>query len=224
VLAIGQAPETVDGFFRQQFRWASGGYEVLFKRNPILSRTLTLDQKLQYLHTTLFFLSGFSVCIFYMLPLLYVYFGWKPLLVENGAASWMAHFLPYGILLYATTIHLMGRLPRWRTFVMGLGAFPAHIFACIGALTGMRIKWHASGVVQSNIDRIKSIMFHLLFLLLTIGAIPVLILSERNTMMIFFMTAWLSWNGLLLLSLCRRAFPRDQAEPSAAYVPSPALS
>ncbi len=212
VLATGQAPETVESFLRQQYRWATGGYELLFKKNPLFSRSLTLDQKLQYLHTAMFFLSGFSVFIFFLLPLLYVYFGWKPLSIPDGGLYWAAHFLPYLFLMFLTGAHLLGRWPRWRTYVMAVGAFPAHMGACLGVLTGIHIRWSASGVVRSNIDYVKSVMLHLLLLFLSVGAIPVLMLTERSASVGLLLSVWLLWNSALLFELCRRAIPsRDRA-------------
>ncbi len=222
VLAEGAAPETVENFLRQQFRWATGGYELFFKQNPLFCKSLTLDQKLQYLHTSMFFLTGFSVFTFFVMPLLYVYLGWHPLSVAAGGLSWAAHFLPYFLMMFATTAHLLGRIPKWRTFVMAVAAFSAHMAACASVLTGIRFKWRASGVALSNIDHVRAIMMHLLLLLLSAGAIPVLLLHEKNGMLAVTMSLWLVWNCALLLALCRRAFPA--ADPASAPAPSMKLS
>ena len=50
VLAVGDAPETIEDYTKQQLRWATGGFEILFTRNPLNPRRkLTLDQRLMYL-------------------------------------------------------------------------------------------------------------------------------------------------------------------------------
>ncbi len=219
VLAHGQAPESVEAFLRQQFRWASGGFEILFRKNPLFIRPLTLDQKLQYLHTALFFLSGFSVAMFYVLPLLYVYFGWRAMDVPYGATNWAKHFVPYFVMMYLSTAHLLGRWPRWRTYVVAIGAFPAHIGACLTVLTGIRFQWKASGVLPSNIDYIKPVMVHLLLLLLSLSAIPVLLTTERRASMAFITCLWLLLNCASLFSLCRRAMP-GRSEPAPAVQPT----
>lgn len=216
VLAKGQAPETVETFLRQQFRWAAGGYEILFSRhNPLLNDALTLDQKLQYMLTSTFFMTGFSVFIFFLLPLLYVYLGWKPLSLENGW-TWVAHFVPYFVTLLIALSHLQGRFPRWRTFVMAMGAFPAHMSALLSVLTGIRLRWKASGVAHSNIDYVKSVMLHLLLLFLSLGAIPVLLISERNGSMALVIALCLLWNSTLLFALCKRAIPIFDRVPAPA--------
>lgn len=223
VLATGQAPETVESFLREQCRWATGCYEILFTHNPLFSRTLTLDQKLQYLHTSLFFLSGFSISLFFILPLLYVYFGWRPLEISTGGWTWAAHFVPYFAMMLLSTVHLHGGMPRWRTFVMAIGVFPAHIAACLFVLTGIRIRWIVSGVSHRNIDHVKSIMPHLLLLFLSVGALPVLLLTEQDFFRGMILSACLAWNSVLLFSFCRHALP-GLAPSSVLDLPTVALA
>lgn len=210
-LATGLAPDTVDAYFRQQFRWARGGFEILFKKNPLFNSGLTLDQKLQYFQTSMFFTSGFSVCCFFILPLLYVYFGWKPL--STAGTSWAVHFLPYFIFFYGAMLHLLGRRPLWRSYVISCGAFSAQIAACLSVLTGFRVRWSASGVVRSNIDHIKAIMFHLLFLFLTLAAVPVMLTQRQDFTLTCIITACLAWNAALLFSFCREALPGFRKAP-----------
>lgn len=221
VLAAGLAPDTIESYFKQQFRWARGGYEILFTKNPLLNKGLTLDQKMQYLFTALYFTSGFSACIFFLLPLMYVYFGWKPITVEGGFTEWAWHFIPYFALMYGSIAHLTGKWPRWRTYVVAMGAFPAQISACFAVATGMRIRWSASGAVRTNLDFIKAVMPHLLILLLSLGAIPLLFLhvSRDGAIMAPIMTVWLLLNSAILFSICKRAIPPSVRVHEPARLP-----
>ncbi len=214
VLATGLAPDTVDAYFRQQFRWARGGFEVLFRKNPLFNASLTLDQKIQYFQTTMFFMSGFSVLCFFILPLLYVYFGWKPLSVSGG--DWAAHFVPYFIVFYGALLHLLGRFPLWRSYVISSGAFSAQIAACLSALFRGRGSWRASNAVLSNIDHIKAITFHLFFLFLTVAAVPVMIAQQQDLTLTCIIAGCLLWNAALLFAFCREALPAfRRTQPSA---------
>jgi cellulose synthase (UDP-forming) len=218
VLAHGLAPDTVDSFFRQQFRWARGGFEVLFRRFPLLRRNLSLDQKLQYFHTLTHFLSGISSLIFFVLPLLYVYLDWRPLAVSGSQWAWYA--LPYLGMIVISIIHLLGRLPTWRALVVGATAFPAHIGALIAVLTGLNIRWSATGVIRTNIDYVKAVAPQLLLLLLSVGAIPVLAFTaDFRTGLPLLMIGWLVFNGSLLLSICLQALPQFRASPALASSP-----
>ena len=59
VLAVGDAPETVEAYSKQQLRWATGGFEILLTHNPLSPRRrLTMDQRIQYFVTASFYLTG----------------------------------------------------------------------------------------------------------------------------------------------------------------------
>jgi len=58
VLAEGLAPEDFMSYYKQQFRWARGSLEIIFKYNPLFNRGLSLSQKLQYLASASYYLSG----------------------------------------------------------------------------------------------------------------------------------------------------------------------
>lgn len=220
VLAVGDAPRTVDAFFRQQFRWARGGFEIFFKRNPLL-QTLSLDQKLQYLHSVSFYFGGFAVFLFYLLPLLYVYFGWRPLTDPEGTLHWALRFLPYYLMTFLLTIHLLGHVPRWRTFVVALSAFPAHIAACLSVLTGLKFRWSVTGVIRRRADYITSVAPHLFFLLLSLGALPILALESDDPVLAALMAFWLLWNSSILASLCIRALGRVRVSAPAIGFSAP---
>lgn len=220
VLAGGDAPDRVDSYFKQQYRWATGGFEIL-KYNP-MRRSLTLDQKLQYMHTALFFLTGFSVAAFFLLPLLYVYLGWRPLTVPEGGFAWAARFLPYYVMLYVAATHLMGSRPRWGTFVAALTAFPAHMSAFVAVLFGIRLRWSVTGVIRRKTDYVKSVAPHMLLLLLSLGAIPLVVQQERDPWLAMLSVFWLFWNCAILFSIVVRAFPVRRA--AAAEAPATSLA
>ncbi len=59
VLAVGDAPETIEGYSKQQLRWATGGFEILLTHNPLSPRRkLSGDQRIQYFVTAMFYLTG----------------------------------------------------------------------------------------------------------------------------------------------------------------------
>ena len=222
VLAIGTAPETLGAYFRQQFRWARGGLEVLFRHNLLLQKDLTLDQKIQYLHASMHYLSSISVLLFFLMPLLYVYFGIRPLESPEGAFVWFIHFLPYYASIFFATTQLLGRLPRWRTFVVATTTFPAHLTALLSVLTGLNLRWSGTGVIRLQRDYVTAIAPQLLLLFLSVGAIPLcFVLDWGNPPVNFMMAVWLTFNTSLLLSICRRAFPTSERKILPALVTAP---
>ena len=65
-LASGLAPETVDDFYKQRFRWAAGGLQIFMKNNALFKPGLTRSQ------IFLYFWAGFNTCL--SLPMIYVIF------------------------------------------------------------------------------------------------------------------------------------------------------
>lgn len=93
VLAEGLAPEDFLSYYKQQFRWTRGSLEVVFKYNPILSRKLSWTQKIQYLGSAGYYLSGLIVLVNLMFPLFFFFFGLIPIQLSTMTLAMV--FLPY---------------------------------------------------------------------------------------------------------------------------------
>jgi cellulose synthase (UDP-forming) len=221
VLAIGETPDTVDSYFRQQTRWARGGFEILLQENPLFNPKLKFGQRMHYLHTVTFYLSGFSVLIFYMLPLLYTYFNWRPLDVPGQPFVWVLRFLPYYLMAIISNVYLLGRAPLWRSFVMTSTSFPAHISAFLSVITGKEMTWSVTGVIRRKRDYFTAIAPHFLLLLLTAGALPVMLLVNLDDPLAPIFAVWMCWNIAALFSICKRSIPRyAQAVETVSLPPS----
>jgi cellulose synthase (UDP-forming) len=127
VLAEGLAPEDFLSYYKQQFRWARGSLEVVFKYNPIFRRGLTLAQKIQYLSSSSYYLSGLAVTIYAGLPLLFFYTGLEPLIINSMTLALI--FIPYlFVVLY--TIQLTSNFSyTFRALSFSLSSFPIHLQA-----------------------------------------------------------------------------------------------
>lgn len=67
----GLAPEDFLSYYKQQFRWARGSLEVIFKYNPLFRRGLTMSQRAGSTSRQLPYLSGLIVLLNATLPLIY---------------------------------------------------------------------------------------------------------------------------------------------------------
>lgn len=93
VLAEGLAPEDFLSYYKQQYRWARGSLEVIFTYNPLFNRGLTARQKIQYLASASYYLSGAVVLMNAVLPIIFFFTG---LVVFNiSTMSLAAVFIPY---------------------------------------------------------------------------------------------------------------------------------
>lgn len=93
VLAEGLAPEDFLSYYKQQYRWTRGSLEVIFKYNPLFRKGLTWSQKIQYLASASYYLSGAIVLIHALIPLAFLYFGITAITTSSMLLAMI--FLPY---------------------------------------------------------------------------------------------------------------------------------
>ncbi|MBB3675577.1 glycosyltransferase [Modestobacter versicolor] len=93
VLAEGLAPDDFLNYYKQQFRWTRGSLEVIFKYNPLLRRGLTWSQRLQYLISASYYLSGSVIILDAMLPVVFLLTGQTPIVTSTMTLALV--FVPY---------------------------------------------------------------------------------------------------------------------------------
>lgn len=134
VLAEGLAPEDFLSYYKQQFRWARGSLEVVFGYNPLFRRGLSLHQRLQYLASASYYLSGVIVAINAMLPLIYFYTGLEPLSIATMTLALI--FIPY-LVLTLYTLQLTSNFSyTFRALAFSLSSFPIHLQALWQVIIG----------------------------------------------------------------------------------------
>jgi len=106
----------------------------------------------------------------------------------------------------------MGRIPMWRTFVAAVAPFPSHMMALLSVATRLDLRWSVTGEIRKATDYVQAVAPHILLFLLSLGAIPLALIKqgEDGILLAVLMSAWLTWNCLLLLSVAKRAFPEKQ--------------
>jgi cellulose synthase (UDP-forming) len=93
VLAEGLAPDDFGNYYKQQFRWTRGSLEVIFKYNPLLRRGLTVSQRLQYLISASYYLSGAVIILDALLPVIFLLTGQTPIVTSTMTLALV--FVPY---------------------------------------------------------------------------------------------------------------------------------
>lgn len=93
VLAQGLAPDDFLNYYKQQFRWTRGSLEVIFKYNPLRRQGLSRSQKLQYLLSASYYLSGPVILLDALLPLIFLFTGLAPVVTSTMTLALV--FVPY---------------------------------------------------------------------------------------------------------------------------------
>jgi cellulose synthase (UDP-forming) len=189
-LAVGDAPETVEDYTKQQLRWASGGFEILMRHNPLNPRRrLTMDQRLQYMVTATHYLVGIAPLLLLMVPPLEIYFDLRPVNLSVTWLTWLLFYLGFYGMQIMLAFNTMGSF-RPATLVMATVSFPIYIRAFVNVFSGREQKWHVTGSAGKRVSPFNFMIPQVLiftFLLLTSG---VAIVKDIGHETLTLATAW----------------------------------
>jgi cellulose synthase (UDP-forming) len=169
-LAVGDAPETVEDYTKQQLRWASGGFEILLQHNPLSPRRrLTMDQRLQYMVTATHYLVGIVPLLLLLVPPLEIYFDLRPVNLSVNWLTWLLFYLGFYGMQIMLAFNTMGSF-RPATLVMATVSFPIYIRAFLNVFAGREQRWHVTGSTGKRVSPFNFMIPQVLvftFLLLT---------------------------------------------------------
>ena len=214
VLASGLAPEDFLSYYKQQFRWTRGSLEVAFKYNPLFRRGLTFSQKVQYLSSASFYLSGIIVFMNAVLPLLYFYAGIEPLAI--GTMTLALIFIPY-ILVVLYTIQLTSNFSyTFRALSFSLSSFPIHMKALWQIIIRKK-----SGFVVTSKKAVSGnhghlVTPHLVYIGLVFFGILVAYLREGFSPSVVSNTAWALVYVAVFIPFIMAAFQKITADDTIA--------
>ncbi len=144
-LAVGDAPETIEAYTKQQLRWATGGFEILLTHNPLSPRRkLTMDQRIMYLVTATHYLTGIAPGILLMVPALEVFFDLHPVNLSISWQTWLLFYAGFYVMQIVLAFYTLGSF-RWEVLMLAAVSFPIYIAAFYNALTKKEQKWHVTG-------------------------------------------------------------------------------
>jgi cellulose synthase (UDP-forming) len=170
VLARGLAPESLLSYFKQQFRWAYGAFEVLLRGGLFRGRGLTLDQRFQYLLAGVNYLLSLAALILMCLPAVYLLFGLSP--IRSDISTWLVHYAPFYLLIILVTVLQLGGF-KPAAIVTSIGAAPVHVKALIMAIFKRKVRWTVTNAGPTGLPGVELVLPHVALLLLNIVAVAV---------------------------------------------------
>jgi cellulose synthase (UDP-forming) len=134
VVASGLGPEDMRSYVSQQQRWARG---CLAGMRTALKADLPPRQKLQYLLSSMYFMSGWTVLVYLAMPVVRILTGAQPL-AGATADQFLVHFAPY----YAVALGMVAVAGAgaftFAGFSLATSSFWIHVRASLLALAGRR--------------------------------------------------------------------------------------
>jgi len=194
VLAWGLAPETVRAYHKQQFRWATGDLQILFRHFPLLKPGLSWKAKLLYTchFTHIFsFLGTFVMAI--LVPLQLLVYGKNVQPDPEAFVFPTALVIGFFVVYRETGIPHILRLLRQSLLLMPvkLSALFHFLFSCKEA------GWMASGSVSSNDcwKDVKPAITHIIFVIYWVGCViyGLICYKEQVPISLFVSTLTMIW-------------------------------
>lgn len=144
-LAVGDTPETVEAYTKQQLRWATGGFEIMLTHNPLApKRNLTMDQRLQYLVTSTHYLTGIAPLLLILVPPLQIYFNLTPMNLTITPLTWALYYAGFYVMQILVAFYTLGSF-RWQVLLLAAVSFPIYTRALVNAIFKKDQKWHVTG-------------------------------------------------------------------------------
>lgn len=107
-MTVGLSPESFDGFIIQRSRWARGMTQILMLKNPLWQKGLSIAQRVCYLNACLHWLFGPARVIFFLSPLMFIFFGMR---VYNASLiQVLAYTVPHLMASFFVSNILYGKL------------------------------------------------------------------------------------------------------------------
>jgi cellulose synthase (UDP-forming) len=170
VLARGLAPDSLLPFFKQQFRWAYGAFEVMLRGGLFRRRGLTVDQRLQYLLAGVNYLLSIAALILMCLPAAYLLFGLSP--IRTDTSTWLIHYAPFYLLIMLVTVLQLGGF-KPSAIVTSIAAAPVHAKAFVMALFKRKVRWTVTNSGPAGLPGVELVLPHIALLLLNAVAVAV---------------------------------------------------
>jgi cellulose synthase (UDP-forming) len=169
-LARGLAPDNLLSYFKQQFRWSYGGFEVLLRGGLFRRKGLTLDQRFQYILTATNYLLSVAALVFMVIPSLYLIAGVSP--IRSDMSTWLLHYAPFYVLIVVVTVLQTGGF-KLSSMIVSIGAAPVHLRALVMALMRRKAKWTVTNAGTGGVPGVELVLPHVALLLLNLVAIAV---------------------------------------------------
>jgi cellulose synthase (UDP-forming) len=107
-MSMGLSPESFEDFILQRSRWAQGMTQILLLKNPLRQRGLKVSQRVCYFNLCLFWLFGFARVIFFISPLMFLFFGLRVYNVSLNQI--LLYAVPHLMASYYASNYLYGRM------------------------------------------------------------------------------------------------------------------
>ena len=214
ILAKGLAPTDLRSYFNQQYRWARGSLELIFRYNPFFVRGLTGAQRAQYLYSAGYYLSGLIILIDAIVPLVVLATGVLP--VKDATGNFIIYFFPF---IFSTLYLLMVSTNysiTFRAIQLSMSSFFIYFLAMIATLLGRKTPFHVTSKQREEGNYLIYSLPNILYALATVLIVTRALIVYGPTPHVITNAAWASFNVVFFFPFIYLAYPWGKARRSMA--------
>lgn len=205
VLAEGLAPEDFLSYYKQQFRWTRGSLEVIFRYNPLFMKGLSLNQRLQYLISASYYLSGIVVLIDLLIPLIFLFTGLTA--ITTATMGLAMAFLPYIILNLYVLQKSSNFTYSFRAIAYSLSAFYLQLRAIAGVLLRQKAAFAVTPKQQQQGNFIYLAVPHFIYITLAVIGLGIGLAREGLSASLVANLSWIIVNTAIFIPFITAALP-----------------
>ncbi len=216
-LAVGETPDTIEAYSKQQLRWATGGFEILFTHNPLSPRRrLHMDQRLMYFVTCTFYFTGIAPGLLMLVPVMEVFFDLRPVTLAVKWYEWALFYPGFYVMQIVLAAVIAGTF-RWEVLLLAANSFPIYIKAFFNALLKVDTKWSVTGATGAATSAFNFIMVQVWAFVLMLGTSIVSIYRDILMGHMNVATFWCVLNSIFLGAFLVTAFLEDRNKKRPAH-------
>ncbi len=172
----GLVPADLRSFYKQQFKWATGMFYLLFREYPRLFRRFPLEAKAHYFFAGTFYFNGLATFFTLLLPVAFLFL--QVFAVEFPIDEFALHLAPYmvGVLLSHAFVqryytHSSEKRVPWRSLVLEKSTWHVYLRALLAGLFHRRVEYVPTPKSMDRGSMWRLVVPHLLAVGLSAAAI-----------------------------------------------------
>lgn len=201
----GLVPADLGSFFKQQLKWSTGMFYLLFREYPKLFKRFNLASKLHYFFAGTFYFNGLAVFFTLVLPIIFLTF--HIFAVEMPLTKFLVHYLPYvgmaiviNFFIQRWYTHTEEKGFPWKSMLLEKGTWHIYLLGLFYGITGKKVAYLPTPKDTQTGIYLNHVFPHIIIVLLSVFAIVYALLTYHRfdagtNLMIFFA----SLNIILLL-------------------------
>jgi cellulose synthase (UDP-forming) len=172
----GLVPADLGSFFKQQFKWSSGMFQLLLREYPRLFRRFDATSRPHYFFAGTFYFNGLATLLTLVLPIWFLFR--QVFAVEFALVEFVIHLAPYALstlltygLIQRWYTHTSERRLPWRSLVLEKATWHVYVMGMISALLGRRVEYLPTPKGSDRAAMPKLVFPHLVVIVLSAAAI-----------------------------------------------------